>query len=61
LSEELKKRSEYVRRLCQDLVLPGQRPSIGDHPGDDDCGKPFNFKERLKGEVLTLKKALWDA
>jgi hypothetical protein len=58
LGEELKKRSKYVRSLCQDLVLPGQRPIIGDHPRTDDYGAPFNFKEKLKGEVSVLEGAL---
>lgn len=58
LGEELKRRSKYVRRYCQDLVLPGQRPIIGDHPRTDDYGAPFNFKEKLKGEISVLKGAL---
>ena len=57
LGEELKRGSKYVRNLCQDLVLPGQKPIMGDHPRTDDYGKPFNFKEKLKGEVLILKEA----
>jgi len=55
LGEELKKRSKYVRTFCQDLVLPGQRPIIGDHPRTDDYGKPFNFKEKLRAGVSILR------
>jgi len=58
LGEELKKRSKYVRNLCQDLVDVGQRPIIGSHPRTDDYGELFDFKEKLKAEVLALEEAL---
>jgi len=47
LGEALKKRSSFVRNLCQDLVLPAQRPLIGDHERTDRNGVPFNFKKSL--------------
>jgi len=47
LGEELKRRSSFVRNLCQDLVLPAQKPLIGDHKRTDRNGMPFDFRKRL--------------
>ena len=47
LAEELKKRSQYVRNYCQDLVLPAQQPIIGKWKRTDNDGVPFNFKNKL--------------
>jgi len=47
LGEELKKQSGFIRNLCQDLVLPEQKPLIGNHKRTDRNGIPFDFKKRL--------------
>jgi hypothetical protein len=47
LGEELKKRSVYVCEFCQDLVLPGHKPYLGNSRIRDDDGKPFDFKLAL--------------
>jgi len=47
LGEELKKRSQYVRNLCQDLVLPAQKPLYGNWKRTDRNGAPFDFKKKL--------------
>ena len=47
LGEEVKKRSEFARNMCQDLVLPGQQKIFGNHPRTDFDGVPIDFKKRL--------------
>jgi hypothetical protein len=47
LGEELKAKSVYIKKLCQDLVLPGQGMIYGDWKREDSYGEPFDFKKRL--------------
>jgi len=47
LGEKLKQRSRYVQKLRQDLVLPAQKPLIGNWKRTDTDGKPFDFKRKL--------------
>ena len=58
LGEEIKKRSQYARNLCQDLVLPGQGHILGNHPRTDSYGTPFDFTKRLL-ESNTLNLDIW--
>jgi hypothetical protein len=58
LGEEIKKRSEFARKLCQDLVLPGQREIIDNHPRTDFDGIPIDFKMKLL-ESKNLNLDLW--
>jgi hypothetical protein len=58
LGEELKKESEFVRNLCQDIVLPGQKPLTGQHRRTDAHGLPVNFKQKLNHELSFLKDML---
>jgi hypothetical protein len=47
LGEEAKKRSQFARNMCQDLVPPGQRKISGNHPRTDFDGVPVDFKKKL--------------
>jgi len=47
LGEEIKKRSQFARNMCQDLVLPGQGQISGNHPRTDSNGVPFDFTKSL--------------
>jgi hypothetical protein len=58
LGEEVKKRSEYARNMCQDLVLPGQQKILGNHPRTDFDGVPIDFKKRLL-ESKSLNLNVW--
>ena len=51
LGEELKSKSKYVRNLCQDLVLPAQKPLSGKWKRTDHRGMLFDFKEKLLAGV----------
>jgi len=55
LGEEIKKRSQFAKNLCQDLVLPGQNEYIGNHKRTDTDGSPFDFtKVLLESKQLNL-------
>jgi len=55
LCENIKKRSQYARNLCQDLVLPGQQKIQGNHQRTDFRGIPFDFtKVLLESKHLNL-------
>ena len=55
LGEEIKKRSQFAKNLCQDLVLPSQEEYIGNHQRTDFDGLPFDFtKVLLKTKHLKL-------
>ena len=58
LGEEVKKRSEFARNMCQDLVLPGQQKIIGNHPRTDFHGIPIDFKKKLL-ESKSLNLDVW--
>lgn len=55
LGEELKRRSQFVRNLCQDVVLPAQKPLLGNWKRDYKGGEPFDFKEKLADSVKGLR------
>ena len=61
LGEELKKRSQYVRDLCQDLFMPGRKPYEGNHKRTDSDGIPFDFKEKLTNlsHLIEINRALY--
>jgi len=58
LAEEVKKRSQFARNLCQDLVLPGQQEIMGNHPRTDRYGVPIDFKKKLL-ESKSLNLDAW--
>ena len=58
LSEEIKKTSQFAKKLSQDLILPGQEEYIGDHQRTDFDGAPFDFTKVLL-EAKQFKLDIW--